>query len=71
MTEKSIIDLMIQCTSLKHIDIYDHKISGEGRRSMIDIAKPRGLTVVLKGLNDEDVAPENPCLMLPNFGLTW
>jgi hypothetical protein len=42
MTEKSIIDLMIQCTSLKHIDIYDHKISGEGRRCMIDIAKPRG-----------------------------
>ena len=62
---------MIKCTQLKHLDIYDHKISPEGRRCMVDIAKPRGLTVVLKGLNDQQVAPANPCLMLPNFGLTW
>lgn len=71
MSEKAIIDLMIKCTQLKHLDIYDHKISPEGRRCMVDIAKPQGLTVVLKGLNDQEVAPANPCLMLPNFGLTW
>lgn len=71
MSEKAIIDLMIQCVCLEYIDIYDHKISPKGQSCITDIAKPRGLTVVLKGLTDEGIALKNPCLMLPNFGLTW
>ena len=71
VSETALIELITSCPSLKHLDIFDHKISEEGRETMTEIARQTKLTIVLKGLTDEDVAPDNPCSMLPNFGKVW
>lgn len=71
VSEGAIIDLIKSCPNLEHLDIYDHKVSVEGREIITKLAKEKGVTIVLKGLHDSDVAPKNPCSLLPNFGKVW
>ncbi|KAK3084234.1 hypothetical protein FSP39_010408 [Pinctada imbricata] len=71
ISETALIQLITSCPNLSHLDIYDHKISPQGIETMTEIAQQTKLTIVLKGLTDKEVAPENPCLMLPNFGKVW
>ena len=53
------------------LDIYDHNISPEMMVEMVEIAKLRGIKLVLKGVTDNEVALENPSMLLPTFGKTW
>lgn len=71
ISETSIIDIMTNCSQLVFLDIYDHRISQDSRRIIADIARERKMKIVLKGLTDNDIAPENPCSLLPNFGKVW
>lgn len=68
ISESAIINLVRNCPKLEHLDIYDHKVSPEGRETLTSLAIDRNLTIVLKGLTDAKVAPENPCAKLPFFG---
>ncbi|XP_021344094.1 F-box/LRR-repeat protein 15-like, partial [Mizuhopecten yessoensis] len=68
ISESAIIDLVRNCPNLDHLDIYDHKVSREGIETLTEMAKDRNITIVLKGLTDSEVAPENPCAKLPFFG---
>lgn len=71
ISETSIIDIMTNCSQLVFLDIYDHRISQDSRRIIADIARERKMKIVLKGITDNDIAPENPCSLLPNFGKVW
>ncbi|XP_062588055.1 F-box and leucine-rich repeat protein 13-like [Saccostrea cucullata] len=71
ISEAAIIDLMTNCPQLMFLDIYDHNISKDGRSIIADIARQRKMKIVLKGLTDLEIAPENPCSLLPNFGKVW
>ncbi|XP_048770038.2 uncharacterized protein LOC125676182 [Ostrea edulis] len=71
ISEAAIINLMTKCPKLVFLDIYDHKISAESRSVMTDIARQRKMKIVLKGLTDQEIALENPCSLLPNFGKVW
>lgn len=71
ISETSIIDIMTNCSQLVFLDIYDHRTSQDSRRIIADIARERKMKIVLKGLTDNDIAPENPCSLLPNFGKVW
>lgn len=62
---------MTNCSQLVFLDIYDHRTSQDSRRIIADIARERKMKIVLKGLTDNDIAPENPCSLLPNFGKVW
>lgn len=62
---------MTNCSQLVFLDIYDHRISQDSRRIIADIARERKMKIVLKGLTDNGIAPENPCSLLPNFGKVW
>lgn len=62
---------MTNCSQLVFLDIYDHRISQDSRRIIADIARERKMKIVLKGITDNDIAPENPCSLLPNFGKVW
>ncbi|XP_060079141.1 uncharacterized protein LOC132558572 [Ylistrum balloti] len=70
ISESAIISLVKNCPKLEHLDIYDHKVSAEGVETLTEMAKDRNITIVLKGLTDTTVAPENPCAKLPFFGKT-
>lgn len=69
----AILDIIVNCPRLRHLDIYDMKLTGETRELIIEAARQRGIKIVLKGLqeSDPDVTIENPSMMLPNFGRTW
>lgn len=71
ISETSIINLMTNCSQLVFLDIYDHTISQDSRIIIADIARERKMKIVLKDLTDHDIAPENPCSLLPNFGKVW
>ena len=61
LSESAIIHLIMSCSKLQHLDIFDNKnISESGRQTITDIARGRKLTVVLKGLTDPVVAPPDP-----------
>lgn len=69
----AILDIIVNCRTLRHLDIYDMKLTGETRELIIEAARQREIKIVLKGLqeSDPDVTLENPSMMLPNFGRTW
>ena len=73
LSEGALLDLVINCENLQHLDIYDLPLEGEKRDLVIEAARQRGIKVVLKGLleSDPDVTIENPSMMLPTFGKTW
>ncbi|KAL4224345.1 hypothetical protein ACF0H5_017800 [Mactra antiquata] len=73
LSESAILDLLVNCVRLKHLDVYDLHITGEVRALVIEAARQRNITLILKGLNksDPDVTLENPSQMLPNFGKSW
>ena len=71
LSEKAILNLLDKCDNLEMLDIYDHNVSPETMVQMVEIAKLRGIKVVLKGVTDNDVALENPSMLLPTFGKTW
>lgn len=73
LSGSALLDIVVSCAKLRHLDIYDLKIEGEKRDVMIEAARQRGIKIVLKGLleSDPDVTLENPSMMLPNFGKTW
>lgn len=65
LTEAGIMELVTTCTSLEHLDIYDNlNIGKEARKTLVDIASQRKLTVVLKGLTDKVIAQEDPAHVL-------
>ncbi|KAL5017355.1 hypothetical protein ScPMuIL_006944 [Solemya velum] len=71
ITEGALMTMIDSCPHLNHLDIFDKRISPEGRKLMVESARKKGLKIVLKGLSDKDIAPDNPCMMLPNFGKVW
>ncbi|XP_045171987.2 uncharacterized protein LOC123534020 [Mercenaria mercenaria] len=73
ISDGAILDLIVNCESLKHLDIYDLHLKGETRELVIEAARQREIKIVLKGLleSDPDVTIENPSMLLPNFGKTW
>ncbi len=65
LSQEAILNLVTKCPKLKHLDVFDSKnLSTEGRDTLVEIARQRGITVVLKGLTDTDVAPENPSVAM-------
>ena len=64
----AVLNILDKCENLEMLDIYDHDVSPEIMVQMVDIAKLRGIKVVLKGITDDKVALENPSMLLPSFG---
>lgn len=73
ISQNGILDLVANCPSLQHLDIYDMKLTGEMRAVVIEAARQRKIKLVLEGLqeSDPDVTIENPSMLLPNFGKSW
>lgn len=73
ISEGGVLNLIVNCAKLNHLDIYDFHLTGEIKTLAIEAARQRGIKIVLKGLNesDPDVTIENPSMMLPNFGKAW
>lgn len=73
LSNSAVLDIIVNCPRLEHIDIYDMKLTGETRELVIEAARQREIKIVLKGLqlSDPDVTVENPSMKLPNFGKTW
>ncbi|XP_033748891.1 uncharacterized protein LOC117333618 [Pecten maximus] len=70
ISESAIINLVQNCPKLEHLDIYDHIVTAGGTETLTQMARDRNIKIVLKGLTDSKVAPENPCAKLPFFGKT-
>ena len=65
LSEQAILNLVTSLPNLKHLDIFDNRnLSPHGRETLVEIARQREMTIVLKGLTDADVAPENPAAVL-------
>ena len=65
LSEKAILNLITSLPKLKHLDIFDNRnLSAEGRGALVEVARQREITIVLKGLTDYDIAPENPAAVL-------
>ena len=62
---------MEKCDNLEMLDIYDHDVSPEIMVQIVEIAKLRGIKIVLKGVTDNEVALDNPSMLLPTFGKVW
>lgn len=71
LSELAILKLLEECDNLQLLDIYDHHVSPEIMVQIVEIARLRGIKVVLKGVTDNEVALENPSMLLPNFGKVW
>ena len=64
----AVLNILEKCETLEMLDIYDHDVSPEIVVQMVEIAKLRGIKIVLKGVTDNEVALENPSMLLPSFG---
>ncbi|XP_064612455.1 uncharacterized protein LOC135476381 [Liolophura sinensis] len=71
ISEMGVVRLLENAPKLQHLDMFDHRVSKNGRKKIHELAKECGCTVVLRGLEDPGVAPPDPCLLLPNFGKVW
>ena len=71
LSATAILNLLEKCDNLKLLDIYDHKVSPESMVQIVEMARLRGIKVVLEGVTDNDVSLENPSMHLPNFGKVW
>ena len=73
LPEHSVLDLVANSEQLVFLDIFDAYLSDDMRELVVEAARQRGITLVLKGLDksDPDVTIENPSTMLPNFGKVW
>lgn len=71
LSGSAILKLLEECDNLQLLDIYDHRVSPETMVQIVEIARLRGIKVVLKGVTDNEVALENPSMLLPNFGKVW
>ncbi|KAH3886603.1 uncharacterized protein LOC127842934 [Dreissena polymorpha] len=69
----AILDLLCNCKKLTMLDIFDAEVNTETRALIPEVARQRGIKVVLKGLHDSDpdVTFENPSCLLPTFGKIW
>lgn len=69
ITLTSVLHLVTTSTKLQHLDIYDNgNISAEGVEILTVVGRERNITIVLKDLTDEQVAPANPCGLFLGFG---
>ena len=57
------MNILDKCENLEMLDIYDRDVSPEIMVQMVEIAKLRGIKVVLKGITDDKVALENPSML--------
>ncbi len=65
ISQEAIISVLTSSSKLRHLDLFDNKnLTSEGRETVAEIARQRNITLVLKGLTDADVAPENPSAVL-------
>ncbi len=61
VSEAAILHLVLSCTNLQHLDIFDNEnISDAGRQTLVEVARERKITIALKGLTEEGVAPSDP-----------
>ena len=65
ISQEAVLKLATSLPRLKHLDIFDNRnLTREGRETLVEIAKQRQITIVLRGLIDTEVAPENPSAVL-------
>ncbi|XP_046335128.2 uncharacterized protein LOC124117349 [Haliotis rufescens] len=70
-TEACVLDFIISLPGLEQVDMYDVRISTEGRETLAEIGKHRKLKIILYEFHSEEAAQKNPSEMLPNFGQVW
>ena len=67
----AVLEFVQACPSLQHLDMYDMRMSPTNKEQLIALARERGIKIVLRGLDDQDICPDKPSMMMPNFGNIW
>lgn len=58
LSQEGILNFVVTASKLEHLDIFDNtNLSTLGKETLVEIARERGITVVLRGLTEAGVAP--------------